>query len=183
MTNYRRALIPSGTFFFTVVTHQRRAILTSELVRQSLRESIRQVRRSRPFAIDAIVLLPDHLHCVWTLLTGDADFSTRWRQIKSLFTRSYLAAGGRETAASVSRDLKGERGIWQRRFYEHTVRDERDLKRCIDYLHINPVKHGVVERTCDWSWSSFHRYVQLGEYDADWGGSDEWYGDEWKRFE
>jgi len=115
--------------------------------------------------------------------SGDADFSTRWRQIKTLFTRHWLQHGGMETSQSLSRQLKGEHGVWQRRFFEHTCRDEDDMKRCIDYLHVNPLKHGLVEQVCDWPWSSFHRHVQLGEYLLNWGSSDMWHGDEWHRFE
>lgn len=130
------------------------------------------MRSRNPFSLDAIVLLPDHLHTVWTLPSGDENFSTRWRQIKTLFTKQWLAEGGDEVAQSLSRDIKRERGVWQRRFYEHTCQDEADLKRCVDYLHANPLKHGLVDRVVDWPWSSFHRYVRLGEY-----------GDEWKQFE
>ena len=183
VTSYRRARIAGGTFFFTVVTHERRSILVDEPARFALRRAFREVRARRPFSIDAIVLLPDHLHTVWTLPTGDDDFSTRWRQIKSLFTKRWLAAGGVEGPRSVSRQIKGERGVWQRRGYEHACRDESDLKRCVDYLHANPLKHGLVDRVRDWRWSSFHRYVRLGEYDADWGSTDEWWGDEWERIE
>ncbi len=183
MTNYRRAFIPGGTFFFTVVTYKRRPILTNKLARRSLREALKRVQEFRPFVIDAIILLPDHLHCIWSLPRGDSDFSTRWRQVKSLFTRSYLAAGGNDAEGSISRESKDEHALWQRRFFEHTIRDEDDLKRCTDYIHINPVKHGLVEKATDWPWSSFHRYVQMQEYPVNWGDSSEWYGDEWKAFE
>lgn len=183
VTNYRRAHIAGGTFFFTVVTHERRPILVDDPARVALRQAFREVRSRRPFSVDAIVLLPDHLHTVWTLPTGDDDFSTRWRQIKTLFTKRWLAAGGLEGSRSVSRQFKGERGVWQRRGYEHACRDESDLKRCVDYLHANPLKHGLVDCVRDWPWSSFHRYVRLGEYDADWGSADEWWGDEWERME
>jgi putative transposase len=183
MPNYRRAFVSGGTFFFTVATHQRRAFLTTPLARSCLRNSFRLVRERLPLAIEAIVLLPDHLHCVWSLPPGDSDYPDRWRQIKSLFTREYLSRGGSEAGTSLSRALHGERGIWQRRYYEHTVRDELDLKRCVDYLHLNPVKHRLVERVSNWPWSSFHRYVRLGEYSADWGGSSELFGDEWARCE
>lgn len=183
MTNYRRASIAGGTFFFTVVTHGRRSFLTDPLARSILRTALREVRSRRPFAIDAIVLLPDHLHTVWTLPPGDADFSTRWRQIKTLFTKRWIASGGVEGSPSISRLMKGERVVWQRRLFEHACRDEADLKRCIDYLHANPLKHGLVERVRDWKWSSFHRHVQLGEYAPDWGSANEWFGDEWRVFE
>lgn len=144
---------------------------------------MKAVRRCLPFTTEAIVLLPDHLHCVWTLPLGDDDYSTRWRQIKSLFTQDWLASGGEEQVRSTSRTAKSERGIWQRRGFEHTCRDEVDMRRCIDYVHVNPLKHGYVERVRDWPWSSFHRYVALGEYSPDWGSANEWYGDEWKHFE
>jgi len=183
MSKYRRALVPGGTFFFTVVTHRRQPILTETCSRQFLRTAFREVQDERPFTIDAIVLLPDHLHCVWSLPPGDADFPTRWRQIKKRFTQQYLDAGLPEVAVSASREHQGDRGVWQRRYYEHLIRDELDLKRCIDYLHLNSVKHRLVERVRDWPWSSFHRFVRLGEYDIDWGGSPELYGDEWLRFE
>ena len=183
MTSYRRNYVDSGTFFFTVITYQRRPLLTTALGRAALRFAINRVRQNRPFNLDAIVLLPDHLHTVWTLPADDTDYSTRWRQIKTLFTRHWLQNGGQEISQSLSREIKGEHGIWQRRFFEHTCHDERDRKRCIDYVHINPLKHGLVEQVCDWPWSSFHRYLRLGEYSKDWGSTDEWYGDEWRRFE
>ena len=116
--------------------------------------------------IDAIVILPDHLHAIWTLPQGDSDFATRWRLIKSTFSRS-LPAGER---ISESRAAKGERGIWQRRYWEHTLRDEGDRARHADYIHFNPVKHGHSTRVSDWPHSSFHRMVKLGIYSADWAG-------------
>jgi putative transposase len=165
-------------YFFTLVTHDRRPFLTTDTGRSALRGAIRHVRQTHPFRITAIVLLPDHLHAVLELPDGDSDYSTRWRLIKSQFTRRWREAGGMEGIRSQSRREKGERGVWQRRFYEHTCRDEGDLKRCVDYVHVNPLKHGLVESVCDWPWSSFHRYVRLGEYSSDWGNADDWYGDE-----
>ena len=117
-----------------------------------------------------IVLLPDHLHAVWTLPPADHDYSTRWRRIKGRFTREYLAAGGRDGTATNSRTLRGKQAVWQRRYWEHTCRDEADVKRCVDYIHWNPVKHGLASRVSDYPWSTFHRFVQLGEYSLDWGG-------------
>src|SRR5262249_444350 len=169
MPQYRRLKIPGGSFFFTVVTAARRPILTTELGRQSLHEAFAEVKKDKPFELFAIVLLPYHLHCIWNLAKGDADFSSRWADVKSTFTKKYLARGGDEAPISESRRKKGERGIWQRRFWEHFVRNEDDLKRCVDYLHFNPVKHGLVRRVKDWPWSSFKRFVRLGEYTADWG--------------
>jgi putative transposase len=118
------------------------------------------------FTTDAVVVLPDHLHAVWTLPEGDADFGTRWRQIKSAFSRSLAPT----EPISESRAAKGERGIWQRRYWEHTIRDENDFARHVDYVHINPVKHRLVTRVRDWPYSSFHRMVKLGVYPEDWAG-------------
>ena len=170
-------------FFFTVVTHDRRGILTTDLGRTTLRTAIRTVRVEHPFRITAIVLLPDHLHAVWELPTGDTDYSLRWRLIKSTFTRLWMEQGGDEGLVEGSRRRKGERAVWQRRFYEHACRDDDDLKRCIDYVHVNPLKHHLVDRVIDWPWSSFHRYVRLGEYSSEWGSCDAWYGDEFKNVE
>jgi putative transposase len=132
MSDYRRSR-EGRTFFFTVVTHERRPILTTEAGRSLLRSAIYEVKEERPFEIVATVLLPDHLHAVWTLPPGDTDYSTRWRRIKSLFTQGWQAEGRSGGRKSESRLKRGEQGIWQRRFYEHTVRDETDLKRCVDH--------------------------------------------------
>lgn len=182
MSDYRRSR-EGRLFFFTVVTHHRRTFLTSELARDCLRKAISEVREDRPFHVTAAVLLPDHLHAIWELPSDDIDYSTRWRRIKSLFTKYWLASGGSTGAVSQSRIHRKEQGVWQRRFFEHTIRDERDLRRCVDYLHVNPVKHRLVERVQDWSWSSFHKYVSNGHYSADWGGGSDWYGDEFENFE
>ena len=172
MSAYRRYFIPGGTYYFTVVTHERRPILTSPIARPCLREAMRIVREKRPFEMVAMVLMPDHLHAIWSLPCGDSDYSTRWSQIKELFTRSFLAAGGPEGYRNVSRIHRRERGIWQRRFWEHTVRDEDDLKRCVDYIHWNPIKHGLVERVQDYPWSTFHQHARRGEYALEWGAED-----------
>jgi putative transposase len=127
---------------------------------------------------EGIVLLPDHLHAIWELPRHDSDYFTRWRLIKGRFTRSWLKAGGQNATIGDSRQKRCEQGVLQRRFFEHTCRDDNDLKRCLDYLHINPVRHRLAERVRDWPWSSFHRYVRLGEYSPDSGGSPDWYGDE-----
>jgi REP-associated tyrosine transposase len=182
MSEYRRWRLDGGTFFFTLVTYRRQGWLTSDLGRTTLREAFRQVRSRRPFKIVAIVLLPDHLHTVWQLPGQDCDYATRWLQIKTLATRALAGRIG-SMEVSDSRRRRGEHGIWQRRFYEHLCRDEADLKRMVDYIHGNPVKHRLVGRVRDWPWSSFHRYVRLGEYAIDWGGSDPWYGDEFERLE
>lgn len=182
MSNYRRSR-EGGVYFFTVVTHERRPILTTELGRRLLRHAIQHVRKERPLELTAIVLLPDHLHAIWELPRGDCDYSTRWRRIKSLFTKRWLAEHGDAATVGRSRAIRGEQGVWQRRFFEHTCRDEQDLKRCLDYVHLNPLKHRLVERVADWPWSSFHRYVRLGEYEPSWGSSPDWYGDEFQHAE
>jgi len=169
MPDYRRAFIPGGTYFFTVVTFERRHILTSELSRPILREAIEYIRELHPFTVDAICLLPDHLHCIWTLPDGDTNYSTRWSAIKALFSKKYLAGGGQASERSNSRSRKGEVAIWQRRFWEHAVRDGDDFNRHVDYIHYNPVKHGLVENPRDWQWSSFHRYVRAELYESEWG--------------
>jgi putative transposase len=164
MTDYRRADIEGGCYFFTVVTYERRAFLTESLARRCLREAWKEARRRSPFEVIAVCLLPDHLHCVWKLPEGDCDFPLRWARIKADFTRRYLAGGGAESGQSPSRSGKRERGIWQRRFWEHQIRDETDLRRHIDYIHYNPVKHGLVVRVEDWPWSSYHRFARTCAY-------------------
>jgi putative transposase len=164
MTNYRRLKSEAAYYFFTVVTHNRRTFLCDADARECLKTAWGVVRRSRPFDVVAVCLLPEHLHCVWKLPEGDDDFSTRWALIKKRFTRDYLKLGGIEAIQSDSRIQKRERGIWQRRFWEHRMRDESDLQRHIDYVHFNPVKHHLVEKVEDWPYSSYHRYVTSGRY-------------------
>jgi putative transposase len=159
MSNYRRAGIPGGVFFFTVVTYRRREIFTNEAHVDALRRAFRQVRAIRPFDIDAVVILPDHLHCIWRLPEGDSDFSGRWREIKKAASR----------AIDPHSDAGNERKVWQRRFWEHAIRDEADWRRHMDYIHYNPVRHRYVSRPGDWPWSSFARCVARGWYDAAWG--------------
>jgi putative transposase len=169
MPNYRRWYEPGGTYHFTVVMHQRQPLFWAPEAQRLLGVALRSERRRRPFTTVAMVLLPEHLHCIWTLPRGDADFSTRWQIVKGEFTESWLASGGGEVRPSASRLAKGERGVWQRRFWEHCVRDEDDLERCCHYIHYNPVKHGHVARPRDWPMSSFHRFVRAGDYEPDWG--------------
>ncbi|WP_374402150.1 transposase [Niveibacterium sp.] len=169
MARYRRANVAGGSYFFTVVTERRQAILTDADVREALRAAIETVRARRPFRIDGWVLLPDHLHAIWTLPEGDADFSTRWRLIKSHVTRACGAAYFRADWLTDRRAEKGCGTLWQHRYWEHLLRDEADLRHHLDYLHWNPVKHGLVNRVADWPWSSFHRHVALGNYPLDWG--------------
>jgi len=166
MPNYRRAFIPGGTWFFTVNLLERHGndLLVREIER--LRETVRRVRTRYPFRINAWVVLPNHLHCVWTLPPDDADFSTRWRLIKSGFSRALP----RTERLSDVRKAAGERGIWQRHYWEHLIRDEADYQRHVDYVHVNPVKHVLVKRVSDWPYSTFHHYVRQGIYPADWCG-------------
>ena len=166
MTNYRRNFLSGGSFFSTVNLADRRLRLLTEHV-HLLRQAFRDVRRHHPFALEAIVVLPDHLHTIWTLPEDDDNFAVRWRLIKSTFSRGI----GIGEPISASRSERKERGIWQRRYWEHTLRDERDFARHADYIHFNPVKHGHVRRVQDWPYSSFHRMVKLGVYPADWGGT------------
>jgi putative transposase len=165
VTNYRRNFVPGGCQFFTVNLADRKSRLLTDHV-DALRAAFRYARSRHPFTIDAIVVIPDHLHAIWSLPEGEADFATRWRLIKSTFSRA-LPKGER---ISPSRLRKGERGIWQRRYWEHTLRDEQDFSRHVDYIHFNPVKHGLVTRVRDWPHSSFHDMVRRGVYPVDWGG-------------
>jgi putative transposase len=163
MPNYRRAFVPRGTFFFNVTLLDRRSRLLVDHI-NDLRKSFQHIRRSRAFAIDAIVVLPDHLHCIWTLPVGDPDYSTRWRLIKADFARKLPA---REPLSTRRRKI-GERGVWQRRFWEHAIRDDKDLASHIEYIHNNPVKHGLAERASAWRYSSIHRFIARGDFGSDW---------------
>ena len=171
MSDFRRYFVPGGTCFFTIVTYDRRPILITPEGRDRLRHSIITVRGKWPFQLIANVLLPDHWHCVLTLPSEDFEYSKRILKIKELFTRGWLESGLPEATVTPSQKRRGERGIWQPRFWEHTVRDEDDLKRCVDYVHWNPRKHGLIDRVKDWPWSSFHRFVREGEYEINWGGT------------
>jgi len=165
MTNYRRSDIAGGRYFFTLNLADRSQSLLTENI-ALLRSAFEYTRERHPFVVNAIVILPDHLHAIWTLPEGDRDFALRWRLIKTVFSRS-LAHGEHR---SDSRQSKGERGIWQRRYWEHLVRDDVDFSRHADYIHINPVKHGLVTRVADWPHSSFHRFVRTGVLPMDWAG-------------
>jgi len=164
MSNYRRAIFPGGYYFFTAITYRRRKLFAESKTREYLCNAWQKVQQQYPFELTAVCLLPEHIHCVWRLPDGDNDFSMRWRLIKRYFTLSYLADQGRELAQSRSRIQKGERGVWQRRFWEHQIRDETDLQNHVDYIHYNPLKHNMVERVEDWPWSSYHRFVKEGFY-------------------
>ena len=160
MPEYRRRFRPGGAYFFTVVTAQRRPVLADRDAVQALRESVAVEQRRRPFRVIAAVVLPDHLHMVWRLPAGDVDYPTRWAAIKARFTRWHLASGREEAAVTENQGLAGRRGVWQPRFLEHTIRDEEDMARHVDYVHRNPVKHGYVERMSDWPYSSIHRRLR-----------------------
>jgi putative transposase len=165
MSRYRRAHVEGGVFFFTVALADRSSgILVRHVDR--LRRTYGTVQRRYPFETIAICVLPDHLHAIWLLPQGDADFSRRWSLIKSGFSRGLPG----EMRPSSSKVARRERGIWQRRYWEHVIRDDADLERHVDYIHFNPVKHGLVSRVCDWPHSSFHRYVARGMLPQDWGG-------------
>jgi putative transposase len=161
MVDYRRNFVPGGACFFTVTLADRRSTSLTERI-DVLGAAFRQCRCSHPFATLAIAVMPDHLHCIWTLPDGDADYAIRWSHIKRAFTRRQYHEGPMPARA--------KRGVWQARFREHTIRDDVDLQRHIDYIHFNPVKHGHAQRAVDWPHSSFHRYVRLGLLAADWGG-------------
>jgi putative transposase len=164
MVRYRRNVVAGGAFFFTVTLADRRSTLLVDRI-QALRAAFRVTRRDRPFAIDAVVILPDHLHAILTLPADDADFSARWRRIKGHFSTALIDAG-----AVLKRHSNGDLALWQWRFWEHTIRDETDFMRHVDYIHFNPVKRGLVARVRDWPHSSFHRYVREGIVPDDWAG-------------
>ena len=160
---YRRSNVPGATYFFTLNLAERHKTLLVDRV-DALRAVVKTVKQRHPFYIDAMVIMPDHLHAIWTLPEGDTDFSTRWGLIKSGFSR------GVETTEkiSASRRSKGERGIWQRRFWEHQIMNDEDYQHHIDYIHYNPVKHGYVTKPSAWRWTSLHRYIKQGVVAEDW---------------
>ena len=164
MVNYRRNFVPGGTFFFTVTLADRRSKVLVDHV-DLLRDALRSTRQERPFVVDAVVILPDHMHAIFTLPPGDSDFSGRWRRIKGHFSSALIDA-----STELKRRPNGDLALWQRRFWEHTIRDEGDFARHVDYIHFNPVKHALVQRVRDWSYSSFHRYVKEGILPGDWAG-------------
>ena len=170
MPQYRRAKLHGGTYFFTLVTYRRRPIFNDPTARTLLGNSFRDCLARRPFQLDAIVLLPDHLHAIWTLPPGDADYSLRWSRIKREFTRAWLSVGGQEIKPTNGKRRERRRGVWQPRFWEHTIEDDDDYDRHFDYLHYNPKKYGLVERVSDWEYSSYHRWVRAGVYPPGWGG-------------
>ena len=166
MSNYRRNKVSGGTYFFTVNLLERRKSLLVDHI-DILRTAVSETKARKPFHIDAWVVLPEHMHCIWTLPQNDSDYSGRWREIKKSFTKSFP----KQEYRSVSRIRNNDRGIWQRRFWEHTIRDEIDYQRHMDYLHYNPVKHGLVDAVYEWEYSTFHSLVKQGVYSLDWGNN------------
>ncbi len=165
MVQYRRNLLPGGTYFFTVTLHNRRATYLTDHI-ELLRNAMRQTAQRRPFQTHAIVILPDHLHAIWTLPPADNDYPARWRSIKANVSRDLAAQG-----IKIDKTPRGEYLLWQKRYWEHTIQNDDDFRRHVDYIHYNPVKHGLVNRVADWPYSSFHRHVARGELPEDWGGS------------
>ncbi len=171
MPNYRRAKTKGGTYFFTVVTYRRQKVFSLPESRRVLRNVIVKVREDFPFIIDAWVLLPDHMHCIWTLPEDDSDFSKRWGLIKANFSKQAKDRFHKDEWMNTSKRKNRETTIWQRRFWEHQIRDDKDFERHMDYIHYNPVKHGYVKQVGEWPYSTFHRFVQSGVYPIDWAGS------------
>jgi putative transposase len=168
MPDYRRAF-GGISYFFTVVAHQRQPIFVREDMRAALRTAMAAARRTKPFEIDAFVLLPDHLHCIWRLPEGDTDYPKRWNIIKGVVTQSCRDILEDESHLSEHRIKKRQSSIWQNRYWEHQIRDELDFERHVDYIHYNPVRHGLVTEVRNWPYSSFHRYVRNGTLPPDWG--------------
>ena len=165
MVGYRRSFVPGGTYFFTVTLQNRNSNYLIDHV-DHLLESVQAVKKKSHFNEIASVILPDHLHTIWKLPKGDFDYPGRWKAIKSLFSKSLVKSG-----VPLVKNHRGEYPLWQRRYWEHTILNERDLTSHIDYIHYNPVKHGYVSKVSDWRWSSFHNYVSNGILPADWGGA------------
>lgn len=164
---YRRARVAGGCYFFTHnLAERKRTLLVDEI--DKLRNAINHVKRQHPFVLDAMVIMPDHFHALITLPDGDKDFATRWMLIKSGFSRAIP----KTERINHSRVSRGERGIWQRRYWEHLIRDEWDYARHVDYIHYNPVKHGYVTRASDWQYSTIHQYIAKGIIASDWGYDD-----------
>jgi putative transposase len=159
MSEYRRLYLPQGVYFFTLVTYQRKPIFNNANHIDILRKAFTKIKKTQPFTMDAIVILPDHLHCIWRLPENDHDYSGRWREIKKSVSK----------AIHPITNERGECLIWQRRFWEHAIRDEEDWRRHLDYIHFNPVKHGYANSPNEWPWSSFDACVKKGWYDRGWG--------------
>jgi putative transposase len=169
MPEYQRFYLHGGTYFFTVVTYRRYPIFSNDASVKLLQDCFNSTIEKLSFRIDALVILPDHLHTIWTLPENDSDYSTRWKLIKALFSKRYNFIPVKRLPDS--RNSKGESGIWQRRFWEHHIRDNKDYERHCDYIHYNPVKHGFVKSPSEWTSSSFRDFVNNGFYDKNWGSN------------
>lgn len=169
MPNYRRCFVPGATYFFTLVTANRSPLFGNAEAVRLLGNGLRAVKRTRPFTVVAAVLLPDHMHMIWSLPSCDSDFPTRIAAVKAHFTRQWLGGGGTERSVTRDQARQRRRGVWQPRYFEHMIRDEADLLAHVDYVHYNPVKHGLVARPSDWPHSSFLAYVRRGDYPMEWG--------------
>lgn len=171
MPNYRRAYTEGGTYFFTLVTHQRTSIFTENVFINELKNAVKDVKLHSPFDVKAWVVLPDHMHFVWSLPPGDSNYSKRIGQIKVEFTKRIKAEVNNFNPQIQSKLNKRESNIWQRRFWAHEIRNQSDLQKHVDYVHYNPVKHGLVKNVVDWPYSTFHKYVRTGVYHKSWAGS------------
>ena len=169
---YRRANVPGASYFFTVNLAERKKSLLLDYV-DDLRHAFKKVKQNHEFSIEAIVILPEHLHTIWQLPENDADFPIRWNLIKGEFSRALP----KTERISNSRQKKGERGIWQRRYWEHLIKDDLDFERHVDYIHFNPVKHGYIQSPVDWPYSSIHRYIRTGIIKSNWSANDDFDGD------
>ncbi|WP_394781436.1 REP-associated tyrosine transposase [Undibacterium sp.] len=165
---YRRSDIPGATYFFTVNLADRKSRLLVDHI-ESLRSAIRKTKQSKPFDIIAMVVMPNHLHAIWKLPEDDANFSVRWSMIKNAFSKALPKI----ELVSDSRLVKRERGIWQRRYWEHQIKDDGDLEKHVNYIHFNPVKHGFVKKAANWPHSSIHREIAVGNMDEDWAFLDD----------
>ena len=168
---YRRAKVEGASYFFTVVTGERRPLFRDAEMVAMLETAIARVAARHPFEVVAQVVLPDHVHAIWQLPDGDAGYSTRWRLVKEAFTKTCAKRFGRVDAGE-TRTARGEQGLWQRRFWEHLIRDERDFAAHLDYIHLNPVHHGYVTAPRDWPHSTFQKWVQRGTYEENWGSGE-----------
>ncbi len=164
MVQYRRNFVAGGTYFFTVALNNRQSTILVDYV-DLLRSSFQHVKQKHPFITEAMVVLPDHLHAIWTLPPGDIAYPKSWQLFKARFTRLV-----RKSGLEIGKNARGEYSLWQRRYWEHTIRDPEDLVRHIDYIHYNPIKHGYVVCAADWPYSSFHRHVENGLLPRDWCG-------------
>ena len=166
MVQYRRDKTPGGTYFFTLALQDRTSALLTEHI-GLLGAAFKRARRNNPFITKAMVVLPEHLHVVWQLPDDDLDYSKRWRQVKTFFTRALIKQG-----VVLEKNARTEYNLWQKRFWEHRIRDDVDLEQHVNYIHYNPVKHGLVRMPCEWKFSTIHRYIKHGLLPKDWGASE-----------